>query len=410
MRRLLQIPFRTARPSACFRKAFSSSGRPALTDLTEDERILVSSVSQFCKEHIAPRVKKMDHDGQLDPVLLRELFNAGLMGIETKPELGGSGFSFTQACLAIEELAKTDPAISVIVDIQNTLINTIVNKFGNDEQRKLYLPRLATETLGSFCLSEAQSGSDAFALQTQARKVGNSYVINGSKMWISNAYEAGLFLVFANADPSKGYKGITGFVVEKGAKGLRVGKKEDKLGIRASSTCELVFEDVEVPASAVLGGEGVGYKIAIEALNEGRIGIAAQMVGLAQGAFNAAMPYIHQRKQFGKPIASFQGMQFSFAQAATDIEAARLLMLNAARLKDAGQPFRKEAAMAKLYCSQVAEKVASKSIEWLGGVGFTKEFPVEKYFRDAKIGSIYEGTTNLQLQTIAKMISDDYKA
>jgi len=293
-------------------------------------------------------------------------------------------------------------------DIQNTLINTIMLRYGSTVQKNKYLKRLTTDTLGSFCLSEPAAGSDAFALQTVATKKGNKWVINGSKLWISNAAEAGLFLVFANADKSKGYKGITAFLVERETKGLIIGKKEDKLGIRASSTCPLTFDDLEVSEENVLGQVGLGYKIAIDTLNEGRIGIGAQMVGLAQGAFDAAMPYIHERKAFGQPIATFQGMQFGFAQAATYIEAARLMVLNACRLKESGQPFAKEAAMAKLYASQIAEQVASKAVEWLGGVGFTKDFPIEKFFRDSKIGSIYEGTTNLQLQTIAKMISKNY--
>jgi len=305
-------------------------------------------------------------------------------------------------------LAKVDPAISVIVDIQNTLANTIMMKFGTEVQKEKYLPRMVSDTLVSFCLSEASSGSDAFAMKTTAKLKGENFIISGSKMWISNAKEAGLFFIFANADPAAGYKGITAFIAEAGTPGLKIGKKENKLGIRASSTCEVHFEDVELPKENILGEIGQGYKIAIGALNEGRVGIGAQMVGLAQGAFDASLPYMNQRRQFGKPISTFQGMEHQYAQARTDIEAARLLVYNAARLKDAGLPCIQEGAMAKLYSSQVAERVASKAVEWVGGVGFTKEFPQEKFYRDAKIGSIYEGTSNLQLQTIAQHIRKQY--
>eukprot|EP00455_Lapot_gusevi_P026358 TRINITY_DN2780_c0_g1_i3.p1 TRINITY_DN2780_c0_g1~~TRINITY_DN2780_c0_g1_i3.p1 ORF type:complete len:438 (+),score=132.78 TRINITY_DN2780_c0_g1_i3:62-1315(+) len=387
------------------------SVRPALTMLSEDEQMLRDSVAKFAQQSIAPKVREMDSKGELDLTILNGLFENGFMGIEIPTDFGGAGMTFTQSCIVIQELAKVDPAISVIVDIQNTLINTSFRKYASESLQKKYLPRLATDTLGSFCLSEAASGSDAFAMATRARynKDRGTFSINGSKMWISNAKEAGLFLVFANADPEKGYKGITAFVVDKGTPGLVVGKKEDKLGIRASSTCELNLSDVEVPASQMLGEFGKGYKVAIELLNEGRIGIGAQMVGLAQGAFNSVMPYLHERKQRGQIIADFQGMQLQYAQAATEIEAAQLLMLNAARLKDAGAPFVKEAAMTKLYCSQVAERVASKAVEWFGGVGYTKDFPAEKFFRDSKIGSIYEGTSNIQLVSIAKMLSAEYK-
>lgn len=351
----------------------------------------------------------MDEEGALDPAILKHLFEQGLMGVETPTEFGGSGLSFTQSCIVIEELAKIDPAISVIVDIQNTLLNTSLSKYGSAALKEQWLPRLATDTLGSFCLSESGAGSDAFAMKTRAElQPDGSYKINGSKQWISNAKEAGVFFIFANIDPSKGYRGITCFIVEKGAPGLTVGKAENKLGIRASSTCELSFDDLVVQPSQILGKVGEGYKIAIGSLNEGRIGIGAQMVGLAQGAFDSAMPYIHQRKQFGEVIAKFQGMQFSMASCATEIECARLMVYNAARLKESGKPFIQEAAMAKLKASLVAERVASQAVEWLGGVGFTKEFPAEKFFRDSKIGSIYEGTTNLQLQTIARHISAKY--
>lgn len=317
--------------------------------------------------------------------------------------------NFTASVIVIEELAKVDPSVSVIVDVQNTLVETAFRKWGSDRIQSAYLPRLAQDTVGSFCLSEVSSGSDAFALKTTARKDGDDYIINGVKTWITNAKEAGIFIVMANVDHSLGYKGITAFVVEKEMKGVRIGKKEDKLGIRASSTCEVILEDVRVPASNILGTVGQGYKIAIEVLNEGRIGIGAQMLGLAQGVFDQTMPYLHQRQQFGKPISEFQGMQFNYANCAMEIEAARLLVYNAARLKDAGEPFITEAAMAKLYASLVAEKVSSKCIEMLGGVGFTREFPQEKFFRDSKIGQIYEGTSNIQLQTIAKLVSNKYK-
>jgi alkylation response protein AidB-like acyl-CoA dehydrogenase len=368
------------------------------------------------------------------------------MGIHVPEEFGGSGMSFTQCCIAIEELAKVDPAISVIVDIQNTLINTSLMRFGTPEQQATWLPRLCSDTLASFCLSESTSGSDAFALKTSAKhnEADDTYTINGSKLWISNAKEAGLFLVLANVDPSLGHRGITAFLVERETPGLIVGKKEDKLGIRASSTCEVVFDNLVVPGSAILGKKGEGYKIAIEGLNEGRIGIGAQMLGLAQGAFSHAMDYLHERKQFGNRIADFQGVQFDMARTRTDIEASKLMVYNAARLKDAGEPFVLEAAMCKLYTSQAAERVASQCVEFYGGVGYTKvrsacvcdvcvfdvcvcdvyvsseliflaydicnaqEYPAEKYFRDAKIGSIYEGTSNLQMATIAKIISSSY--
>uniref|UniRef100_A0A7S0CWR8 Short/branched chain specific acyl-CoA dehydrogenase, mitochondrial n=1 Tax=Amorphochlora amoebiformis TaxID=1561963 RepID=A0A7S0CWR8_9EUKA len=381
---------------------------PALTMFSEEQGMLVESIRKFAEQNVAPHVSKMDSEGKLEPSVLSALFKEGLMGIEIPEEYGGAGMGFTEAVLTIEELAKVDPAISVIVDIQNTLINLAFLTYGTEEIKQKYLPRLATDTLASFCLSESSAGSDAFALKTTATPVDGGYRITGNKLWISNAAEAGIFLVFANVDPTKGYKGITAFVVERDAPGLVIGKKEDKLGIRASSTCEVAFDDVEVKSSDVLGEVGKGYKIAIETLNPGRIGIGAQMTGLAIGAYDAAMRYILERKQFGKPVADFQGLEFDYAQAACDIEAARLLVLNAAALKESGKPYVKEAAMAKLYSAQVANKVSSSAVEWMGGVGFTKEYPCEKYYRDAKIGMIYEGTANIHLHTIAKLVKAEY--
>lgn len=367
------------------------------------------TVARFSQDKVAPLVSKMDEEEKLDPTILKGLFENGMMGVETDGDLGGAGGSFTSAIITVEELAKIDPSISVICDVQNTLVNTLIRKTGSQELQAKYLPQLATDTVGCFCLSEAGSGSDAFALQTRATEQSDgSYVLDGSKMWITNSGEADLFLVFATIDPSKGYKGITCFLVEKDW-GVKVEKKESKLGIRASSTCTLSFDGVKVPASNVLGEVGKGYKYAIEILNEGRIGIAAQMLGLAQGVVDHTVPYLLQRQQFGKPIFDFQGMQFQIAQVAMEIEAARLLTYNAARMKESGVSFVKEAAMAKLYASQVAERAASRCVEWLGGVGFTREFPVEKFYRDVKIGAIYEGTTNIQLQTIAKFIQSQYK-
>lgn len=330
-----------------------------------------SLVAKFAKEVVVPKVQSMDEKELLDKSVLKGLFEQGLMGIETSAELGGAESSFTSAIIAVEELAKVDPSVSVVCDVHNTLVNTLFRAYATKEQQDKYLPQLSSEKLGCFCLSEAGSGSDAFALQTRAVKNGDKYILNGTKMWITNSYEAEIFLVFANVDPSKGYKGITCFIVEKDM-GVKVDKKEIKLGIKASSTCALSFEDVEVPAANVLGKVGQGYKYAIEILNEGRIGIAAQMLGLAQGAFDHALPYMYQRKQFGTAVADFQGMQFQVAQIATEIEAARLLTYNAARLKEQGKSFVMEAAMAKLYASQVAEKAASKAVEWVGGVGFTR--------------------------------------
>ncbi len=380
----------------------------ALTTLTEDERMLRDAVRSFAQNEIAPKVMEMDEASQLDEDVIKRCFEMGLMGIEVPERFGGSDYSIFAACLAIEEIAAVDPSVSVFVDVQNTLVNNAITKWGTEAQKERYFPRLVQDTVASYALSEPGSGSDAFALKTRAEDCGDHYKINGSKLWITNGAEAGLYIVFATLNPEHGYKGITAFLVERDAEGLKIGKKEDKLGIRASSTVELIFEDCVVPKENVLGEVGKGYKVAIETLNEGRIGIGAQMIGLARGALDHAMKYMTDREQFGRSIATFQGMQFQYAQLATEIEAARLLVYNAARLKDADEPFLKEAAMAKLYTSQVAEKVASKCIEFHGGVGFTREFPAEKYYRDAKIGSIYEGTSNMQLQTIAKMMLSEY--
>ncbi|MEZ4223544.1 MAG: acyl-CoA dehydrogenase [Polyangiaceae bacterium] len=380
----------------------------ALTQLTDEERMFRDSVLAFAREQVAPKVAKMDHDGALDKSLLPHLFELGVMGIEVPGEWGGAESSFFNAILAVEAFGVVDPSISVLVDVQNTLVNNCILRWANTAQKQKYFPRMTSEWVGSYALSESGSGSDAFALAARAQKKGDRWVLNGRKLWITNGAESSLFIVFANVAPEQGYRGITAFLVEKDFKGFTVGKKEDKLGIRASSTCELVLEDCEVPEENVLGEVGKGYKIAIETLNEGRIGIGSQMVGTAQGAFDYAMRYMGERKQFGKPIAEFQGLEFQYAQVATEIEAARLMVYNAARLKDAGKPFVREAAMAKLFSSQVAERAASMCVEFLGGVGFTKEYPVEKFYRDAKIGKIYEGTSNMQLATIAKLLRADY--
>jgi alkylation response protein AidB-like acyl-CoA dehydrogenase len=380
------------------------SKEAVLTHLAEDEQLFRDSVLDFAKKRVAPRVAEMDARGALDKDLLPGLFELGLMGVEIPEAYGGSGASFFSAILAVEALATVDPSVSVLVDVQNTLVANAVLRWANEAQKAKYLPRLAKEWVGSYALSEAGSGSDAFALATRATKKGDAWVLDGRKLWITNANESSLFLVFATVDKALGYKGITAFIVERGTKGFSIGKKEDKLGIRASSTCELVLEDCEIPADSVLGEVGKGYKIAIETLNEGRIGIGAQMLGLSQGAFDYAMKYVAERKQFGQSIGSFQGMQFQYARVATEIEAARLMVYNAARRKDAGLPFVKEAAMAKLFASEVAERAASQCLELLGGVGFTKDYPLEKLYRDAKIGKIYEGTSNMQLGTIAKLV------
>ncbi len=372
----------------------------------EDEKLFQESVRRFARERVLPHVRAMDEAGKFRPDLLRELFELGLMGIDVPEEYGGQGGTFFQSIVAIEELAKVDPAASVIVDVQNTLVCNAIRAWGTAEQKAKYLLQLATRSLGSYALSEAGAGSDAFALSTRAVPEGVGYLISGRKLWITNAAEADIFLVFATVDPSAGYKGITCFVVERGMAGFAVGRKEDKLGIRASSTCELTFDRVAVGPEHMLGPCGKGYKIAIETLNEGRIGIAAQMLGLAEGALEHALKHARERKQFGKRIGDFQGVQFELAEMATQVEAARLLVYNAARLRDAGQPFVTQAAMAKYYCSTIAENVASKAIEVLGGVGFTKDYPVEKLYRDAKIGRIYEGTSNMQRVTIAKALLD----
>ncbi len=380
-----------------------------LTVLHEEEQLFQASVRQFAKERVAPHVRSMDTGGKFRPDLLLEMFELGLMGIDVKEEYGGQGGTFFQSILAIEELAKIDPSASVIVDVQNTLVNNAIERWSTPEQKTRYLPRLATTSVGAYALSEAQSGSDAFALSTRAVEDGNGFRLSGRKLWITNADEADIFLVFATVDPAAGYRGITCFVVEKGAAGFQVGKKEDKLGIRASSTCELILDDVSVGREQTVGEIGKGYKIAIETLNEGRIGIAAQMLGLAEGALEHALQYARERKQFGKRIGDFQGVQFELAEMATRIEASRLMVYNAARLRDAGQPFVTQAAMAKYFCSTMAEDVASKSIEVLGAIGFTRDFPVEKLYRDAKIGRIYEGTSNMQRVTIAKALLDSVK-
>lgn len=381
-----------------------------LTILKEEERFFQASVRRFAIERIAPHVRAMDAEGKFRPELLREMFELGLMGIDAQEQYGGQGGSFFQSILAIEELAKVDPSASVIVDVQNTLVNNALEHWGTEEQKQRYLPKLVTEAVGAYALSEAGSGSDAFALTTRAAKDGEVYRLSGRKLWITNAAEASMFLVFATVDSAAGYRGVTCFLVDRSAAGFSIGKKEDKLGIRASSTCELILDDVLVPRSHVLGEVGKGYKVAIETLNEGRIGIAAQLLGLAEGAFDHALTYARERKQFGKPIGEFQGVQFEIAEMATQIEAARLMVYNAARLRDASKPFTTQAAMAKYFASITAEDVASKAIEILGGVGFTKDSPVEKLYRDAKIGRIYEGTSNMQRVTIAKSLLETRRA
>jgi len=373
-----------------------------LTQLSEEESMFQASVRRFATERLAPHVRAMDDAGVFRKELLTELFDLGLMAIDVPEEYGGQGGTFFQAILAIEELAKVDPSASVIVDVQNTLFNNAVLSWSNEDQRRRWLPRAAKDAVASYALSEAGSGSDAFALTTRAVESGDEYRLTGRKLWITNAAEASLFLLFATVNPDAGYKGITAFLIERDFRGFAVGKKEDKLGIRASSTCELILDDCRVPKANVIGEIGRGYKIAIETLNQGRIGIGAQMTGLAAGALGHAIDYARQRKQFGKPIADFQGVQFELAEMAVEVEAARLMVYNAARLKDAGQSYVMEAAMCKYYASQVAERVASRAVEVLGGVGFTKDYPVEKLFRDAKIGRIYEGTSNMQRLTIAK--------
>jgi len=378
--------------------------RPALTTLSEDEAMFRDAVRDFAQAEVAPLVSRMDEEQKMDAGLIKQLFEMGLMGIEIPEIHGGADSTFFTSVLIVEELSKIDPAVGVLVDVQNTLVINALKRWGTPEQHAEFFPRLAGDTVGAYALSEAGSGSDAFALACRAEADGDDWVINGQKLWITNANEADLFIVFATIDPGAGYRGITAFLVDKSMDGFSVGKKEDKLGIRASSTCELVLDNVRVPASRVLGEVGKGYKVAMETLNEGRIGIGAQMVGLAQGALDHTLKYVQEREQFGRPIGNFQGVQFQLADMATSIEAARLLVYNAARLKDAGEDFLMAAAQAKLHSSHVAQEVASLCIDLFGGYGFTREYPIEKYYRDAKIGTIYEGTSNMQRQTIAKML------
>jgi short-chain 2-methylacyl-CoA dehydrogenase len=384
--------------------ALSDISRPPLTVLTEEEQMFRDMVRQFAEESVAPLVHDMDRDAKMDRGLIAQLFELGLMGIEVPEEMGGTGSSFFTAALVVEEVSRVDPSVGVLVDVQNTLVNNCLLRYGSDDVQQRFLPRLCADTVGAYALSEAGSGSDAFALQTRATKTGDGWRLDGRKLWITNGDEAGLFIVFANANPEQGYRGITAFIVDREADGFSVGKKEDKLGIRASSTTELIMDDCHVAEADVLGEVGKGYKIAIETLNEGRIGIGAQMLGLAQGALDHTTRYVQEREQFGRRIGDFQGVQFQLAQMRTELEAVRLMVYNAARLKDAGRPFIPEAAMAKLFSSQVAQRIASTCIDLYGGYGFTKEYPVEKLYRDAKIGTIYEGTSNMQLQTIAKLM------
>ena len=381
-----------------------SDATAPLTQLSEDEKMFAEQVRQFAEEQVKPHVSKMDHDAKMTPEIIKACFELGLMGIEIPEQYGGAGASFFMSILAVEELARVDPSVAVMVDVQNTLVNNALLRFANDEQKQRYFPKLATQWVGAYALSEAGSGSDAFALACRAEDKGDHWELNGRKLWITNAAEAELFIVMATVDPGKGYRGITSFLVERSFPGFSVGKKEDKLGIRASSTCELMLDGCRVPKNNVLGEVGKGYKIAIETLNEGRIGIGSQMVGLAQGALEHGLAYAQERKQFGQALAEFQAVQFLLADLATELEAARLLTYNAARLRDAGVNFIKEAAMAKVFASRMAEQVASKVIEVYGGNGFTREYPVEKYFRDQKVGQIYEGTTHMQLMVIAKQI------
>jgi alkylation response protein AidB-like acyl-CoA dehydrogenase len=375
---------------------------PALTTLSDDERLFRDSVYEFADREIRPHVRHMDEESAIPRELIDSLFELGVLGIEVPEARGGGGATFFHAVLAVEAISRVDPSVGVLVDVQNTLVINALLRWAAEDLQQRYLPRLAGGAVGAYALSEAGSGSDAFALATRGREEGDAFVLDGRKLWITNGAEADLFIVFANVDPDAGYRGITAFVVERGTPGFTVGRKEDKLGIRASSTCELLFEQCRVPRAQVLGEIGKGYKVAIETLNEGRIGIGAQMIGLAQGALDHTIRYVRERRQFGRPIAEFQGVQFQIARAATDIEAARLMVYNAARLRETGLPFVTEAAMCKLVSSEVAERVASLAVNLYGGYGFVKDYPVEKLFRDAKIGQIYEGTSNLQLQTIAK--------
>jgi alkylation response protein AidB-like acyl-CoA dehydrogenase len=387
--------------------SLSEGATRPLTSLTDEDALFRQSVREFAEQQIRPIASEMDEKGKFAPELIQQFFELGLMGIEVPEQYGGQGGSFFNAILAVEELSRVDASAGVIVDVQNTLVNNAILRWGNEDQKKKYSTRLAADTVGAYALSEAGSGSDAFALSTRGEDKGDHFALNGRKLWITNGAEAGLFIVFANVAPDKGYRGITAFLVERDFPGFNVGKKENKLGIRASSTCELILEDCAVKKENVLGEIGKGYKIAIETLNEGRIGIGAQMVGVAQGALECGINYSKERQQFGKSIAGFQGVQFQIAQIATELEAARLMVYNCARMKDAGEDFVKQAAMTKLFTSQVAEHVTSQVVELYGGYGYTKDYPAEKYYRDAKIGKIYEGTSNMQLQTIAKLILGD---
>jgi len=381
-----------------------SDGMHALTTFTEDEKFFYETVKDFAEGEIKPMREQMDAEGKLDPKILPMLFEMGLMGIEVPEKFGGAESTFFMSIMGIEALSTVDPAVAVVMDVQNTLVNNAFVRYGSDELQQKYLPQLAEKKLGAYALSEAGSGCDAFALACKAEDKGDHYLLNGQKLWITNAGEAEIFIIIANLRPEDGYKGITAFIVERDFEGFSVSKKEDKLGIRASSTCELLLENCKVPKENLMGEEGKGYKVAIETLNEGRIGIGAQMIGTARGALDYAVAFTKERQQFGKPISAFQGVQFQVAQAETELEAARLVVYNAARLKGEGKNFIKEAAMAKLYASQVAQRVTSLAVELMGGNGFTREYPVEKYFRDAKVGVIYEGTSNMQLQTIAKLV------
>jgi butyryl-CoA dehydrogenase len=385
-----------------------TAGRAPLTALADDEAMFRDAVTEFADAEVRPRVQAMEQEAKLDPALVRAVFDMGLMGIEVPEQYGGSAGSLLMVTLAVEELSKIDASAAILVDVQNTLVNYPIARYGTDDQRSMYLPRLTSSTVGAYALSEPGAGSDAFGLATRAERRGDGgWTLTGRKLWITNGAEAGIYIVFATVDPSAGYKGITAFIVERDFRGFSVGKKEDKLGIRASSTTELILDGVEVPAGNVLGTVGQGYRIAIETLNVGRVGIGAQMIGISQGAIAATLAYVKERRQFGRPIADFQAVQFQLAQAAAETEAARLMVYNAARLKDAGQDIAREGAMAKLLSSQVAERVTSVCLELHGGYGYTKDYPVEKYYRDAKIGTIYEGTSNMQLQTIAKMMLRD---
>jgi alkylation response protein AidB-like acyl-CoA dehydrogenase len=378
--------------------------RPALTLLSEEEEFFRDAVNGFAQDEVKPRVEAMEKASKISPDLIPKYFELGLMGIEVPEEYGGAGGSLFMVTLAVEAISRVDASAAIVCDVQNTLVNYPITRYGSDAQKSKYLPMLTSDTVGAYALSESGSGSDAFGMRARAEKKGDRWILNGEKLWITNGGEAGVFVIFANANPSAGYKGITAFIVERDFPGFTVGKKEDKLGIRASSTTELLLRDCEVPEDNVLGPVGQGYKVAIETLNEGRIGIGAQMIGVAQGALDATTAYLHERKQFGKSLAEFQGIQFQIAQAATDVEAARLMVYNASRLKDSGRDIAREGAMAKLFSSQVCERVTSLCVELFGGYGYTKDYPVEKFYRDAKIGAIYEGTSNMQLQTIAKAI------